>query len=65
MRCFRVVASETGRREMQDEIMTPDEWGEREARKAPAWTLEDLKRCAGILGLRLRPIEPQDSDVAA
>ena len=41
-----------------DEVMSPEEWGEIEAAKAPPWTAEDRRRVAGILGLRLQPVDP-------
>jgi hypothetical protein len=41
------------------EPLTPDEWGEREAQKAPSWSTEDRRRIAGILGLKIKPLEEQ------
>lgn len=55
-RCAEAVAKvEAG--ELGPNDLTAEEWGYREALKAPDWTEEDLQRIAGILGLRLVPLE--------
>jgi hypothetical protein len=42
------------------EELSPEEWGLREARKAPRWTAEDRRRVAGILGLKIKPITEKE-----